>query len=58
MTNNNDKELTQPESVRENPDATIKRLQDELINTRAMTEKALNENQILRASIKALASLL
>lgn len=56
MTNNNDKELT--ENVKENPEATIKRLEDELTNARAITEKALNENQILRASIKALASLL
>lgn len=56
MTSNNDKELT--ESVRENPEATIKRLEEELIKARAFTEKIVNENQILRASIKALASLL
>lgn len=58
MTDNNDKGLARPESARENPEATIKRLEEELTNAHAIKEKALNENQILRASIKALASLL
>lgn len=56
MTENSTKELT--ESFKEDPEATIKRLEDELANAHAIKEKALNENQILRASIKALASLL
>lgn len=50
--------VTQPEEVKENPDTTIKRLQDELNRTRQVAEQAINENQILRATIKAIAQLI
>lgn len=58
MTKNNTKELTQPCHAMENPEAKIQRLEEELTKVRTLAEKTLNENQVLRASIKALASLL
>jgi len=46
------------EPVMENPETTIKNLQDENQQLRAIAEKAINENQILRATVKALSNLL
>ena len=54
----NNIKATQPEEVKENPDTTIKRLQDELNRTRQVAEQAINENQILRATVKALSQLI
>ena len=54
----NNIKATQPEEVKENPDTTIKRLQDELNRTRQIAEQAINENQILRATVKALSQLI
>lgn len=53
-----DIKATQPEEVKENPDTTIKRLQDELNRTRQVAEQAINENQILRATVRALSQLI
>ena len=53
-----DTKATQPEEVKENPDTTIKRLQDELNRTRQVAEQAINENQILRATVRALSQLI
>lgn len=53
-----DIKATQPEEVKENPDTTIKKLQDELNRTRQVAEQAINENQILRATVKALSQLI
>ena len=46
------------EPVIENPEITIKNLKDENQQLRQVAEKALNENQILRATIKALSNLI
>ena len=46
------------EPVKENPEVIIKNLQDENQQLRQVAEKALNENQILRATIKALSNLI
>ena len=54
----NDIKATQPEEIKEDPDTTIKRLQDELNRTRQVAEQAINENQILRATVKALSQLI
>lgn len=53
-----DIKATQPEEIKEDPDTTIKRLQDELNRTRQVAEQAINENQILRATVKALSQLI
>jgi hypothetical protein len=42
----------------ENPEATIKRLVNELTDMRSYLEKLSQDNQILRATIKALTQLL
>lgn len=54
----NDIKATQPEEIKEDPDTTIKRLQDELNRTRQVAEQAINENQILRATVRALSQLI
>ena len=54
-----EKKLDQPtETVMENPEAVIKRLTAELMEVRKLAEKALSENQILRATLKAVTQLL
>lgn len=54
-----EKKLDQPTvAVEENPDAIIKRLTAELTEVRKLAEKAISENQILRATIKAVTQLL
>lgn len=53
-----EKKLTQPESVKENPEAQIKRLEEENQQLRALAEKAINENAIMKATIKALSNLI
>ena len=45
-------------SVLENEDVINKELQDELNRTRQVAEQAINENQILRATVKALSQLI
>ena len=50
--------ITQPEQVQETPETTIKRLESELIQVRQVAETALKENQILRATIKAITQLI
>lgn len=50
--------ITQPEQVQEAPETTIKKLESELIQVRQVAETALKENQILRATIKALTQLI
>jgi hypothetical protein len=47
-----------PTEVMENPEATIKRLVNELTDMRSYLEKLSQDNQILRATIKALTQLL
>lgn len=54
----NEQENVQPEKVQENPETTIKRLEYELDQTRQVAQQAINENQILRATIKALSQLI
>ena len=53
-----EKKLTEPEEVQENPESIIKRLTAELHEVRKLAEKAISENQILRATIKAVTQLL
>ena len=53
-----EKKLNEPEAVQENPESVIKRLTAELHEVRKLAEKALSENQILRATIKAVTQLL
>lgn len=55
---NNSKENKPVEETEENPDTIIKRLADELNKTRQVAEQAINENQILRATVKALSQLI
>ena len=52
------KKVNQPEEIQEAPESVIKRLQDELNRTRQVAEQAINENQILRATVKALSQLI
>lgn len=55
---NNSKENKAVEEVEEDPNSIIKRLQEELNRTRQIAEQAINENQILRATVKALSQLI
>lgn len=57
---NNKKEtkLNQPEQVQESPESVIKRLTEENNNLKRLAENAINENQILRATVKALSQLI
>lgn len=50
--------ITQPEQVQEAPEAKIRRLEGELTQVRQVAETAIKENQILRATIKAIAQLI
>ena len=50
--------VTQPNQIQEAPEATIKRLESELIQVRQVAETAIKENQILRATIKAITQLI
>lgn len=50
--------VTQPEQVQEAPESVIKRLTVENADLRRLAEKAINENQILRATVKALSQLI
>lgn len=52
------KELSQPTEVQEAPESTIKRLTEDLAQVRRVAENAINENQILKATLKAIAQLL
>ena len=52
------KKVTQPEQVQEAPESVIKRLTDENAQLKQLAEKAINENQILRATVKALSQLI
>lgn len=54
----NEQENVQPEKVQENPETIIKRLEYELDHTKQIAQQAINENQILRATIKALSQLI
>ena len=56
--NINEQENVQPEKVQENPETTIKRLEYELDQARQIAQQAINENQILRATVKALSQLI
>lgn len=51
-------ETKKPTEVQENPDAIIKRLEEENKHLRIVTDKAVQENNILRATVKALSNLL
>ncbi len=53
-----EKKLNQPEPVQEAPESVIKRLTEENNNLRVLAEKSVKENQILRATIKALSQLI
>ena len=50
--------VTQPEQVQEAPEATIKRLEEQLMQVYAALENASQENKVLRATVKALSNLL
>ena len=52
------KKVTQPEQVQESPESVIKRLTEENNNLKRLAENAINENQILRATVKALSQLI
>lgn len=52
------KKVNQPEQVQEAPESVIARLTEENNNLKRLAEKALNENQILRATVKALSQLI
>jgi hypothetical protein len=52
------KKVNQPEEVQEAPESVIKRLADENAQLRQLAEKTINENSILRATIKALSQLI
>lgn len=51
-------ETRKPAEVQENPEAIIKRLEEENKHFRMLTDKAVQENNILRATVKALSNLL
>lgn len=51
-------ELKQPTEVQEAPESIIKRLSEENEQLRRLAEKAVNENSILRATLKAMAQLI
>lgn len=53
-----EKKLDQPEQVQEAPESVIKRLTEENNNLKRLAENAINENQILRATVKALSQLI
>ena len=53
-----EKVLDQPEQVQEAPESVIKRLTEENNNLKRLAENAINENQILRATVKALSQLI
>ena len=46
------------ESVQENPESRIQKLEQEVQQMSQITQKALSENEILRAIIKAMAQLI
>lgn len=46
------------ESVQENPESRIQKLEQEVQKMSQITQKALSENEILRAVIKAMAQLI
>lgn len=46
------------ESVQENPESRIQKLEQEVQKMSQITQKALSENEILRAIIKAMAQLI
>ena len=46
------------ESVQENPESRIQKLEQEVQHMSQITQKALSENEILRAIIKAMAQLI
>lgn len=46
------------ESVQENPESRIQKLEQEVQRMSQITQKALSENEILRAVIKAMAQLI
>lgn len=46
------------ESVQENPESRIQKLEQEVQQMSQITQKALSENEILRAVIKAMAQLI
>lgn len=50
--------IKEPVKVTEAPESTIKRLEEENQQLRTLAEKAINENQILRATVKALSNLI
>lgn len=52
------KKLDQPQKVKEAEEATIKRLTEENEQLKLIAEKAINENNILRATVKALSQLI
>ena len=55
----NKQEINKPaESVQENPEQTIKNLEHNLQQMSQTAQKALAENEILRAIIKAMAQLI
>lgn len=45
-------------NVKENPESTIKRLEQENAQLRQLAESTVKENQILRATVKAMSQLL
>ena len=46
------------DNVMENPESTIKRLEQENAQLRQLAESTVKENQILRATVKAMSQLL
>ena len=46
------------ESVQENPESRIQKLEQEVQHMSQITQKALSENEMLRAIIKAMAQLI
>lgn len=50
--------IKEPVKIKEDPEAVVKRLEEENQQLRALAEKAINENQILRATVKALSNLI
>lgn len=51
-------EIKKPTEVKEDPEATVRRLSEELEYFKQLAEKAIGEAQILRATIKAITQLL
>ena len=49
---------SEPTKVQETPESTIKRLSEENAQLRQLAEKALDENRVLRATVKALSQLI